>query len=275
MDERMNKAKQYSEKENQAVESASKFSNSSLYKMLPQKDGLKFDNRIIVILWKPAIVVPEIFEPFLDPDYYDYKAALKVHYIRDNEDNTQAIYCQPQTAKFYSEFLERDFPQHECEWCAKSVPATLRYAFQVFDYQKLIGEREFDKGETRPQIQAMIGPGKIYTSLHNKVKVGKEFWDKCVVMITRDTTKGLKFSDYSVEVEENPPTDMLNNESLMSYLRDEANLVNFVKEDIVRLAYAIGEGKSEAPITQTGPQQDTTAKHKPEEPEVGKRKINW
>ena len=154
----------------------------------------------------------------------------------------------------------------------------MRYSFQIFDYQKLIGERQLDKGEERPKIQALIGPEKVYTGLWNKVRIGKEFWDKSITMITKDTKKGHSFSDYSVEVEEISPVEVLENESIMSYLRDEANLINFVKEDIIKLTYVVGGTKSEAPASQTqqaAQSSDSEAKHKPEEPKVSDRKINW
>jgi hypothetical protein len=181
MDERIKGMMEALEKEQEAVEAGSSGGGkSTLYRLLPFEDKAKFDNRFITLLWRPAKICAEIFGEFYDEETWDFKAAVRVHYIESSEGGEErkvCVFCQPGTAEYYEKYLERKFEKRVCPHCDDGDKWGTRYVFQVFDYQKLIGERDLDEGEDRPSIQALIGPQAIYNGLWSKMKVGIEFWD--------------------------------------------------------------------------------------------------
>ena len=231
MDPRMAANQEILAKENAAVE-ARYGGKSKIYKMLPGEDGSVYDNRIIIKLWRPAIVCPEIFGKFYPPDLWDFKAAVKGHWVTDEEEGVNAfVYCPVNTARYYAKWFGKAFDPGVCPICGGSDKAQVRYIFQVFDYQKLIGERPLDEGEDRPYIQILSGPETIYKQLFSKLKMGYEFWDSKVVRITKDTKKGKRWAEYNVEMELNEPVE-LRDEGVANYLKDEANLINPVPDAI-------------------------------------------
>jgi len=211
------------------------------YRLLPLEDGKVFDNRIIILLFKPHKACPEICSDFYPPDFWDFKMAVKGHWVLDElSGENYFIYCQPSTAEYYEQWLGKKFQRKGCVFCEKGEKASIRYVFEIFDYQKLIGEKDLGEGEERPQIQVLLGPRTIYNQLWNKFKVDNKFWDNKVVRITKDTKKGYRFAEYIVEVEGIEPVE-INDERVKSYLFDENNWINPVTSGIIRLSHTIEE----------------------------------
>jgi len=275
MDERMKKRKEKLEKESEIVESSSNMiGKSSLYRMLPNKEGSVFDNRIIILLWRPGVVCPELFSDYYSEDDWDFKAAVVGHYIvipnQMGGKDTYFVVCKPGMADYYSKFLGKEIEKGECDFCAENEKRVTRYLFQVFDYQKLIGERELDEGEDRPYVQILIGPTAIYNGLWSKFKVDVEFWDKRITRITKDTKKGVRYSDYTVEVEGTEPEEL--SDEILSYLQDESNHINPVKEELIKMSMDDVNKASEARKERRGLKGgESTSNSK----NSTKKKINW
>jgi len=231
MDDRMKGMMDALGKERTVADSMSSGGKSNFYRPLPMEDGGTHDNRIIVLLWKPAIVCPELFSEFYEPGQWDFKAAVKGHWV--TEDGASGfVYCKPGTAEYYEKWLGKKFDHGHCDHCAREKSG-LRYLFEVFDFEKLVGERNLDQGEERPSIQLFNAPQTVYNQLWSKLKVGIEFWNTKVTRITKDTRKGNRFAEYTVEVEGYDPEEM-KDPRIREYLDKEENLLNPVPE-LVRI----------------------------------------
>lgn len=238
MDERLRASQDLMDKEKDIADATKIMGKSRIYRMLPMDDGLVANNRIIVLLWRPAIICPEIFGRFYPVDMWDWKAAVKGHWVEDEEeDTTKFVYCPLETSRYYEKLFGKKFGDAHCDICSTGERASGRYVFQVFDYQKLINERPLDEGEERPSIQILSGPEKIYKQLWSKMKMGYEFWGNPdvatarIVNIQKDTKKGKRYADYTVEIEPNVIAE-LSNQQIVAYLSDEGNLLNPVPEAI-------------------------------------------
>ena len=225
MDERMAKSMDILDRERTVADQTKGSGKSMIFRLLPTEDGKVYDNRMVILLYLPAIACPEIFAKFYDDDQWDFKAAVKGHWINDESgDGLKFVYCDPGTVEYYEKWLGKEFPKEECPFCHKDK-GSLRYLMQAFNFAKLIGEQELDEGEERPGIQGLGAPGVVYNQLWNKLKVGNEFWDKKITRITRDNKKGARYAEYMVEVEGFDPEE-LKDERISSYLNDQSNWVN-------------------------------------------------
>lgn len=235
MDQRMNQNQEILEREGAIAEqNSSSFGRNKLYRMLPSKDKQVYDNRVVMLLWQPAIVCPEIFGKFYPIDMWDYKALVMGHWLTDEVEGVKSfVYCPVETARYYAKLFKKSFDIGECKFCKMGDRAKSRYVFEVFDYQKLIGEKDLDEGEDRPYIQILSGPETVYKQLHSKWKAGYEFWDNKIVRITKDTKNGARYADYTVEVEAREPVE-LQDPKVKAYLSDPSNLINPVS-DAIRL----------------------------------------
>lgn len=85
-----------------------------------------------------------------------------------------------------------------------------KYYFQVFDYSKYAGEVPLGDGETGIRIQGYLGPRVLADSLYAKQVARHRFWDigspdGRVVIYSRDTTRGVRYCKYTVEIEATSP----------------------------------------------------------------------
>lgn len=275
MDKRFEKGMHIMKRERLIADNSSG-GRSKVYRMLPLGDGDKHTNRVIILAWRPAVVCPEIFGKFYDEDYWDFKAAVRGHWVsREGEGGTSFFYCSPGTTAYYEKlFPEKKFEKENCRFCDVEKPG-LRYFFQVFDYEKLIGEKALEEGEERPGIQIMSAPQTVFNQLWNKLNIGYEFWDKYVTAITRDTKKGLLHADYIVDIEPKIPEE-LEDERLATYLADESNYINPFP-DVIRFYEKEDEGKIESKegLKEKVNSESSIGIEKRELGEKRERKIRW
>lgn len=235
-DERFKASEEIADRENTISESG-RYVKGRIYRALPNEDGAKFDNRIVMMLWRPAVTCPEIFGAFYTNDFWDFKATVKGHWVTDEVEGFNSfVYCPEATAQYYAQLFKKSFEHGSCPICRTGGKISSRCIFQVFDYQKLIGERPMDEGEEKPLLQVYVGPDTVYKQLFSKYKAGYQFWDKNIIRITKDTTQGKRFTDYTVEVEAREPTEIITNQNLKAYMLDERNFVNPVPDGIKLVA---------------------------------------
>jgi hypothetical protein len=274
------------EKEKTMVDNSKPMGKSRIYRMLPMEDGLVAQNRILILLWRPALICPDIFGRFYPTDMWDWKAAVKGHWVNDEEEGTNRfVYCPVETARYYEKWFGKKYETGHCEICQTGERASVRYVFQVFDFQKLVNERPLDEGEERPSIQILSGPEMIYKQLWSKMKLGYEFWGNPdvaaarVVNITKDTKKGKRYTDYTVEIEPNPINE-LSNPQIVDYLKDEGNLLNPVPEAIkLPLSEAhrpqTHSKPASAPVPHSNVPSSTGTASVPANPTTGGGKVRW
>lgn len=282
MDERMKGNLDLLEREKAAADASQSSGKSPFYQPMPRDDGSTHDNRIVVLLWKPAIVCPEIFGQFYEKETWDFKAGVKGHWVGENP--ATFVLCQPGTADYYEKWLGKKFDHGHCEYCEKNDKPNLRYLLEVFDYEKLIGDRPLDQGEERPSIQLYNGPQTVYNQLWSKLKVGIEFWGEKIVRMTKDTRKGNRFAEYVVEVEGQLPEE-LKNPSIREYLDNPANLLNpvpgLIKLPGMPLNKAGGGSGYEAPSARYDNSQQRTPMtggqpaSAPASSQAAKPKVRW
>ena len=248
----MNKERQ--DKERKAAEDRQAASKGVLYTLLPNRkdpQGKKV-NRYLVMKFKPALLIPEIFGNMPGMDEWDYKAVIAGHYLKDENGDTTYIFCPYATALYYNKFDSRVKVPEKCDFCQKDVQYKRRAVFVVFDYDKLIGTRPLNRNEDHPQIQCLVGPEGIYNDLDSEFQLNRDFTDgQRVVRTTKDTTKGYEHTEYKTQVEDGDVIEITQNPDLKAYLLDESNYINPVKHGLIAMSSATS---AEAPAEQP-PQQ--------------------
>jgi hypothetical protein len=137
----------------------------------------------------------------------------------------------------YKKIVEKDHPEmKEIRDEASKFNSSDRFVFMIFDYSKVLGERKMDEGEENVDFQSYFGPKKVFDGLYNIHTMGVKFWDienPRVVVVTRDTSKGVRMSDYTINLFPDAPDF---NAEEKAYLEDERNLPD-PSDQILLLSY--------------------------------------
>lgn len=273
MDARFEQSRKFRQQEKLAVESIKGGDpfDSNLYYPLPRK-GEKgiIINRLIVMWYQPAQTMPELYTGILPADHWDFRAYCAIHYMKNAVQENVVVFCRHATAEYYAKAgLPIKADDYPCEYCKSGVKYTHRFLMQVFDFDKLRGDRKLDREEIHVHKQGFIAPATVGDALYEKSDAGNEFANVKVVRVKKDTTgTQVNSTEYTTEIEGYEEPEFKDPE-FMNFLNDQASMVNLVKDEFIVFtsAHVRTRGKSNnapagAPV-QAGPVQAPATQGQP------------